>query len=213
MGLIKLFPRSIRMALYYVKSKKVSVNKSISREAKIEAVHKLEKKWIGNVFEVLRGTKEQDVAIAIGVKDMAKIFVKLDAPDDALNYLNSVEDIFPVLLDIKNNNSSVFEAYIFSLFLRGNAYALKGLIDECYNQFDLVNVKLNEQMASEPSNSRLQSMNNYLTEQMFDVYLILADKFPEKRQPAYRACLNQLKVFLERDPGNDIIQDLIDRFK
>lgn len=212
MCLQKIFPRSIRMAFLYAKSKKIAANKSLDREKKIEAIHKKEKSWIGTPIDILKGVGEQDAAIAIGFKDMAKIFTSLDAPNDALRYLDVLEKSFPAIVEFKKQNEAIYEAYVFSMLYRGIAYAQKGQIDKCQKQFDLLNKTLNESISADPSNSRIQDVYGYCNKHIFDTYMSIANNYSDLKQQAYRACLNQFKEFDSRDPDNEQIQDFISRF-
>ena len=212
MGLNKLLPRSIRMALFYAKAKKLVANNSFSREEKIERIHKLEKSWIGDITGIIRGTGEQDAAIVIGCKDVASIYLQLQAPDDALRYLNAVENVFPLILEIKSQSEAILEGFLFSLYHRGNAYAQKGQVDLCAQQFDRLNLTLNEQISNNPANARLQDVYKYFNKQIFNTYINIAENYPNQKQEVYRICLNQLKTFDKRDPGNEQIQGYIGRF-
>ena len=211
MGLLKILPRSIRVALFYVKAKKISSNKAISHQVKLDSIHKKEKSWIGNVSEIIKGTGEQDVAIVIGLKDIASIYIQMEAPDDALRYLNTIEDYFPRILERKAHVESFYEAFLFSFLHRGKAYALKGNIVSCYDQFDFLNCKINERITTDPSNSRLHNLYKHINSQVYRTYMNLANKYPEKEQIVFQTCLSQFKVFDERDPGNEQIQDYIEK--
>lgn len=212
MGLLKILPRSIRMAFLYAKSKKIAADKSLSREKRVEAIRKKEKSWIGTPNDILKGTGEQDAAIAIGFRDMAKIYTSLEAPDDALRFLDAVEISFPAIVEYKKQNETVYEAYLFSMLYRGIAYAQKGQIEKCQKQFDLLNKNLNDAICVDPSNSRVQDVYHYCNKQIFSAYMSIADKYSDLKQQAYRTCLNQFKEFDGRDPNNEQIQDFISRF-
>lgn len=212
MGLQKILPRSVRMAFLYVKSKKIAASNNLTREAKITAIRKKEKGWIVTPSDILKGDGEQDRAIAVGLKDLAKIYISLEAPDDALRCLYVVEKEFPKILKRKKHTEAITETFIFSMLYKGIAYAQKGIVNLCQTQFDQLNLKLNNLISEDPSSSRLQELYNYCNNRIFYTYLSIAEKYPDQEQLAYRTCLNQLKSFDERDPNNEIIQDLINRF-
>ena len=88
----------------------------------------------------------------------------------------------------------------------------KGMVKECEKEFDTANIKLNDAIREDPSNPKLQDLYRYLTKQIFYNYIDIADTYPELKQTAYRTCYNQLKIFDQRDPGNEQIQDYISRF-
>ena len=186
MGLNKLLPRTIRMVLFYVKANKLVANNSFSREEKIERIHKLEKSWIGDITGIIRGTGKQDAAIVIGCKDVASIYLQLQAPDDALRYLNAVENVFPLILEKKSQSEAILEGFLFSLYHRGNAYAQKGQVDLCAQQFDRLNLTLNEQISNNPANARLQDVYKYFNKQIFNTYINIAENYPNQKQGVYR---------------------------
>lgn len=209
MGLQKLLPRSIRMAYLYVKSKKIATDKQLTRTQKIAAIHKKEQAWLSNLSDMFKGVGKQDVAVAVGMKDMANIYTSLESPDDALRFLNVMDTNFPQIVKHNWNNEFVFNTYIYSIYYKGKAYAQKGMIEECRNQFDKLNLNLNKFITEDPSNSSLQEMYTYLNNQIYNNYIDIAEKYTHAQQIAYKTCLNQFKIFDSRDPGNEQIQDII----
>ena len=154
------------------------------------------------VFGVLRRHK----VIAIGIAG------------DVIKHLpgrlrqNAVENVFPIILEKKSQSVAILEGFLFSLYHRGNAYAQKGQVDLCAQQFDRLNLTLNEQISNNPANARLQDAYKYFNKQIFNTYINIAENYPNQKQEVYRICLNQLKTFDKRDPGNEQIQGYIGRF-
>lgn len=212
MGIIKLFPRSIRMAIFYAKSKKIVALYADNNNVALTEIINLEKKIIGGT-SIFKGSNRQDEAIAIGMKDMAKIFIEVNSPDNALRYLESIEKDYEKMISEQKENESLFEGYAFVLFYFGKAYAQKGMIDNCNIWFDKLNIVLNSKMSESPSNSRLCDIYRYMNKRLFNVYLRFAEDYPEKAQEVYCSCLQLLKKFEERDPGNEQLNELIQYFQ
>lgn len=213
MGLQNLLPRSIRMACLYVKSKKIIADTQMSRAQKIAAIRKKEQAWTSNLSNMLKGTNKQDVAVAVGMKDLAKIYTSLESPDDALRFINVLGNHLHQIVEHKGDNEFVFNTYIYYFYYKGKAYAQKGMIEECQKQFDILNLKLNESIAKDPSRSSLQEMYTYLNIQIYNNYINIAQRFTNIQLPAYKTCLDQFKTFDRRDPGNEQIQDIINKLQ
>lgn len=212
MGLIKLLPRSLSMALFYMRAKKVAARNTLTNEEKIKKIHRLENSCIDDITEIIHGSSEQDVAIAIGLKDMSKIYLQLNEPDEALRYLSVVENVFPTFVKMKSDKESIFEGFLFSLFYRGRAYAMKGNVEQCAEQFDLLNKEVNERISKDPSNSRLVDVYVFFNSKFFNTMIEIPKDHPAKKQEAYNTCLRFLKIFETRDPGNEQLLDYIGRF-
>ena len=212
MGLQKLLPRSIRVASCYVKCTKTKANKQLSREQKLNAILKIENAWLGDLTKLFKGEGIQDGAIAVGMKDMAAIYTSLNAPDDAIRFLNEALGHFPRIVAERPTDQTMFISYMLAIYYKGKAYSQKGMVEACEKEYDDVNLKLNTAIANDPSNSRLQELYGYLNKQIFYDYIAIADNFQDRKQNAYRTCFNQLKTFEQRDPGNSQLLDYIDRF-
>ena len=213
MGLQNLLPRSIRMAFLYVKSKKILADAQMSRTQKIAAIRKKEQAWMSNLSNMLKGINKQDIAVTVGMKDLAKIYTSLESPDDALRFINVLDNHIHQLVEYKGDNEFVFNTYNYYFYYKGKAYAQKGMIEECQKQFDILNLKLNESIAKDPSKSSLQEMYNHLNTQIYNNYIDIAEKFTNIQLSAYKTCLDQFKTFDRRDPGNEQIQDMINELQ
>ena len=87
------------------------------------------------------------------------------------------------------------------------------MIEECQKQFDILNLKLNESIAKDPSRSSLQEMYTYLNIQIYNNYINIAQRFTNIQLPAYKTFLDQFTTFDRRDPGNEQIQDIINKLQ
>lgn len=212
MGLKKLLPRAFRMAYCYTKCDRISEDEQISREQKLKSIHKLEESWLGNLAKMFKGEGLIDAAIAVGMKDMERIYTSLNSPDDALRFAEVAISHFPRIIVERPDDKTMFSSYVLAIYYKGKAYAQKGMVKECEKEFDTANIKLNDAIREDPSNPKLQDLYRYLTKQIFYNYIDIADTYPELKQTAYRTCYDQLKIFDQRDPGNEQIQDYISRF-
>jgi hypothetical protein len=201
------------MAFLYVKSKKILADAQMSRTQKIAAIRKKEQAWMSNLSNMLKGINKQDIAVTVGMKDLAKIYTSLESPDDALRFINVLDNHIHQLVEYKGDNEFVFNTYIYYFYYKGKAYAQKGMIEECQKQFDILNLKLNESIAKDPSKSSLQEMYNHLNIQIYNNYIDIAEKFTNIQLSAYKTCLDQFKTFDRRDPGNEQIQDMINELQ
>ena len=213
MGLKKLLPRAFRMAYCYIKCDRISTDDQMSRDQKLKAIHRMEESWLGDLARMFKGNGMIDAALAIGMKDMERIYTSLNSPDDALRFAEVVLRHFPRILIERPEDKTMFQSYILAIYYKGKAYAQKGMVKECEKEFDTVNIKLNDAIEEDPSNPKLQDLYRYMTQEIFYNYIDIADTYPELKQTAYRTCYDQLKTFDQRDPGNEQIQDYIGRFK
>lgn len=212
MGLKKMLPRAFRMAYCYTKCDRISTDEQISRDQKLKSIYRMEESWLGDLGKMFKGNGLMDAALAVGMKDMERIYTTLESPDDALRFAEVVLSHFPQILVDRPDDKTMFQSYIFAIYYKGKAYAQKGMVKECEKEFDTVNIKLNDGIQEDPSNPKLQDLYRYLTKQIFYDYIDIAKTYPELKQTAYRTCYSQLKTFDQRDPGNEQIQDYINRF-
>ena len=219
MGLIDILPVSMRAALLYVKSAKVAKSDKSNGE-KLELIRKKEDFWKGKSgFYPEKIGREQAIAVSIGLKDLANIYNSINSPDDALRCLKAIGNtLIDGLNSLPNNKhtahkrQSIYENQIWAWLHEATAYAKKNNIDNCKELLDKINISINKKIESEPANKRLADFSDYTVSQTFDIFINLAKEFPDNQQKAYQTCLNLLKAFKERDPGNETVQEYIERF-
>ena len=219
MGLIDILPVSMRAALLYAKSAKVAKTDKTNKE-KLELIRKKENFWKGKSgFHPEKIGKEQAVAVSIGLKDLANIYNSINSPDDALRCLGAIGNTLTDSLNSLPNTEqtahkrqSIYENQIWAWLHEATAYAKKNNIEKCRELLDRINVSINKKIESEPANKRLADFCAYTVSQTFNIFINLAKEFPENQQKAYYTCLSLLKAFKERDPGNETVQEYIERF-
>lgn len=219
MGLIDILPVSMRAALLYAKSAKVAKSDKSNGE-KLELIRKKENFWKGKSgFCPEKIGKEQAIAVSIGLKDLANIYNSINSPDDALRCLNAIGNTLTDSLNSLPNNEqtahkrqSIYENQVWAWLHEATAYAKKNNVDKCRELLDKINVSINKRIESEPANKRLADFCDYTVSQTFDLFINLAKEFPDNQQKAYQTCLSLLKTFKERDPGNETVQEYIERF-
>lgn len=220
MGIIDMIPMSIRMLLLYVNSKKVTKRQNMSEAQKLEAIRRKESFWKGNEgFAPTTVGEIQSPAVAIGMRDMASIYCSLHAPNDALRHLNAIGTS---LMDNYNSlpndqqhahkRQSIYEAQIFAWLHEADAYAQLKNTDRVRLLFDKINQTQLASIESDPSNKRLHDFYHQCIQQAFDTFIGMANSNPDIKQNIYQTCLKLLKTFDRRDPGNDTITELIERF-
>lgn len=221
MGLFsKVLPMSVRLAFLYKESTAIAKDDSLSPQQKLEKIHEKEVKWSGKEgFNPKAVGNVQAPAICIGLKDMAGIFVKLNSPDDALRYINTIGTSFaeilnelPVTAENAGKRQRIFEGLVFCWEHEANAYAQKNDIERVRLIYSKINQYMLATIEEDPSNKRINDLYNHMNYQTFNTFINMANAFPATKQEAYLTCLRLLKSFDHRDPGNDILQDLIGRF-
>jgi hypothetical protein len=219
MGLIDILPVSMRAALLFAKSAKIAKT-DITNKEKLEMIRKKENFWKGKYgFNPEKTGKEQAIAVSIGLTDLAKIYNSIDSPDDALRCLDTIGNTLTDSLNSLPNTEqtahkrqSIYENQIWAWLYEAMAYAKKNNTEKCRELLDRINVSINKKIESEPANKRLVDFCAYTVSQTFDIFINLAKDFPESQQKAYHTCLSLLKAFKERDPGNETVQEYIERF-
>lgn len=220
MGLIDIVPVSIRLAFLYSKAGKIAKQEGMSNEEKLQKIYCLENYWKGKSgFNPMSVGEGQAPAICIGKKDMARIFTSLHSPDDALRYVDGLGNLLMDILNRipdneqnANKRDSVYEAQIFAWYYEAVSYAQKNDAERSRLLFNKINQNMLVTIESNPSNKRLNDVYHYMINETFNTFIDMANEFPAQKQEVYKALLNLLKTFDQRDPGNEHITDLISRF-
>ena len=129
MALVDLLPNLVRMSKLYVNAKKVFDSNKNAGEALVE-IRKIEKHWSGSSgFPVKTYEPLTAIGVSIGLIDVAKMYIELDAPDDALRCLMDVDDALynsmQKLPQTEHNRSRIETAFQKLIFAR--AYMAKAL--------------------------------------------------------------------------------------
>lgn len=210
---IKFFPKTMRLAMFYAKALRVSKNKALDKSEKISAIRSLEKKCGGQSYLTLKANKATLYTLtrAIGKKDIGRVYVSIESPENAFPYLESALYDFN-FIKLEGKEKTIVENKSLVLMYLGMANALLGEIDKTIERFDELNSYLNDEICKDPSNDRLANLYHYCIQTTFDSTLKMAKQFPTKQQDIYRGLLNLLKEFDQRDPGNETILECISRF-
>lgn len=236
MGFIDLLPMNLRISILYYRSFKISKSKKASVKEKIDKIYGLEKVLKGKSgFDIKKVGREQAIATSIGRVDMAKIFNSLSSPDDALRYLSeidtfllnyikgeptyetqsSIDRIFnKVEMDIPYDNSkkqTVFETLVLTLLYRCIAYSLRNEMECCKQLAKQINNIILNQIEMNPANKRLDDLYKYSVDKTYEVFINIGKSNPANRRIARDICLELLFAFDKNDPGNDFIQEYIQK--
>ena len=210
---VKLFPKTIRLAFLYVKATKITKNKNLSEKEQLAAIYVMEKKCGGRLYltEVASKSSLFSLTRAIGKKDMGRIFTSLNSPVDAFAYLE------PALCDInfiklEGKEKHIAENKVLILLYTGIAYTLSGKIMEGKNSFDLLNEFINEEIRKHPSDKRLNDLYRFCNRSIYNAFIDMTENYPKLENEIVNTCYKLLEVFESRDPGNEQIQNYIDRF-
>lgn len=221
MGLIDMIPVSVRLGSLYVKARKIAEAGDKSNEEKLQQIYRLERHWSGKSgFDPTTVGHLQAPAIYIGKKDMARIFTSLHAPDDALRYADGLGDQIMDFLsrmpddkDGANRRASVYEAQVFAWYYEAVAHAQKNDIERTRLLFSKINQNMLATIEADPANKRLNDVYHYMINETFETFVSYIDMYPDNKQQALRLLLNLLKTFDRRDPGNELIAELMGRYK
>jgi tetratricopeptide (TPR) repeat protein len=207
MYLSRILPRPFRLARFYAKAKKVSANKNIADKYPI--ILKLEKNYGGKEY-FLNNKINPTMACLIGKKDIGKIYTDISVPADALLYLNSA---LSDLQFIKKNNNNldrpIIDNQVFILYYQAIAYSQQGNIKNIVDNFDKINLFLNDMIEQEPSNKRAMELYEYMLKRTYSVMVKCGKRFPSIADTYYSACKKLFQTFNQRDRGNDIINEYL----
>lgn len=220
MGLIDIIPSSLRIGFLYIASNKIAKKEGKTDQEKLQMIHRKEKFWQGKTGFIPSGEGEvNSPALCVGMRDMARIYTQLHSPDDALRYINGIGNRLMNNLNSLPNDErhahkkqSLYEAQVFAWYYEAVAYAQKNELNRAKSVFDNMNQNLLKSIEREPSNTRLHDVYEHMNEMTFRTFINMAKEYPTHKQDIYRTCLDLLKTYDQRDPGNDHINDLIGRF-
>lgn len=219
MGIIDVLPMSIRIALLYSKAAKIAKTDK-SHDEKLKLIRKKENFWKGKsgFHPEIVGAK-QSLYVSIGLKDMAKIYNSIQAPNNAIRCVNTIgNSLIDYLKALPKDESFsrkrhlAFESQVWAWLHKATAYAMKNTIDKCRELLDNTNQAINTQIELEPANKRLADIYDYTISRTYSTFLQIADDFPNNALKARLTCLYLLQKFQNRDPNNDLIQEYINQF-
>lgn len=217
MSIVKLFPKVFKLAMLYSKAVKLTSNSRLSKQEVLEKVYKLEQCYGGRnvLISSVPYNSWQSKACIIGKKDMGRIYSSINAFEDAICYLESA--LTDIETKLKHDQNIDLKFYVENKCLILIYYALSKTQLQQYQLsksiYDEINIFLNEEVSKNPSNQRLYELYIYSIDNMYHSYIQLAKKNPETAQYAYKDCYDLLTSYLKRDPGNERIENYINKFK
>jgi len=208
MCLLKILPRSFRLARFYVKARKISANKNITDKYPI--ILKLEKNYGGKEY-FLNNKVNSTMVCLIGKKDIGKIYTDISVPADALLYLDSALFDLQFIRNNKNNNldRQIIDNQVLILYYQAVAYSQQGNIENIVDNFDKINLFINSVIEQEPSNKRAMELYEYMLKRTYSVMVKCGKRFPSVADTYYSACKKLFQTFNQRDKGNDIINEYL----
>ena len=209
MGFTNLLPRPLRIANFYLESKK-NVAKNLDIEEKKSLIFKLEEKKGGEGF-FLDEKAEPSMVVLIGKKDIGKIFLEIKEYEKALSYLNSAFNDLLVVMKTSDDKKNVYDNYSFITEYRAKAFSLLGQLEMADEEYNHWNLYLNNLIETEPSNTRATELYKHSLVATFNGFINGADTFPERCEEYYAVAKTLFEKFNQRDKGNDKIIDLLDR--
>ena len=213
MALIDLLPSLVRMSKLYVNAKKVFDSNKNAGDALVE-IRKIEKHWSGSsgfplkTYEPLEAIGASNVLI-----DLAKMYLELDAPDDAMRCLMGIDDaLFNFMQKLgqtipdKSKIATAFENLILAKQYRAKAVAQKKDYDTCVELLkEAINMS-NHMLVHHPSVQFFQDIYEDSIVFSYKVYSYLREHHSNDKSSYVKLFKDAYATILKNDPGNNLLE-------
>lgn len=213
MALVDLLPDLVRMSKLYVNAKKVFDSNKNAGEALVE-IRKIEKHWSGSSgFPVKNAEPLTAIGVCIGLIDVAKMYIDLDAPDDALRCLMDVDDALweslqklPQTMQNKSRIDTAFQNIIFARAYMAKAHAQKKDYNTCVVLLEDAMNMANHMAVHNPSVKFFQDVYDDSILLSYKVYSYLKEKHPNNKSSYVKLFKEAYATMLKDDPGNSRLE-------
>ena len=213
MALIDLLPSLVRMSKLYVNAKKVFDSNKNAGDALVE-IRKIEKHWSGSSgFPVKTYEPLTAIGVCIGFIDVAKMYIELDAPDDALRCLMDVDDALweslqklPQTMQNKSRIDTAFQNIIFARAYMAKAHAQKKDYEICVELLEGAIDMANKMAVHNPSVQFFQDLYDDSILLSYKVYSYLKEKHPNNKSSYVKLFKEAYAIMLKDDPGNSRLE-------
>lgn len=213
MALVDLLPNLVRMSKLYVNAKKV-FNSNKNAGEKLVEIKKIEKHWSGSSgFPVKTYEPLTAIGVCIGFIDVAKMYIELDAPDDALRCLMDVDDALweslqklPQTMQNKSRIDTAFQNIIFARAYMAKAHAQKKDYEICVDLLENAMNMANHMAVHNPSVKFFQDVYDDSILLSYKVYSYLKEKHPNNKSSYVKLFKEAYATMLKDDPGNSRLE-------
>lgn len=210
MTLAKLLPRSIRLANYYVKAKKIASRKEYDNELKLKLIEKIENNRGGEKY-FLADVKPSMLGV-IGKKDINKILISIEAYEKAIRYLNSAKQDLDTVSTYPAKQTRIIDNTIFISFYLAKANAMISKATEAEHFFENASIYITRIIEEDPSNTRATELYEwFIVKETFNIMASAQKRYPDMQAEFFSATKRLYENYDTRDKGNEHINKVLGR--